>query len=164
MQLLSHALNVTCLSQHHCHSVLYLTTHTVTIHSMYVSLSTTVSSDHVSLSCTKSLIESHIHTTFPQFHLSSQSSFTTSLFRWSPQQTWTGQRDRGTPVLGINTCSQTETHTATTHGHTQTHICTAHTYVCTCIHPHPHILYIHSYGYIHIFRRTYTPTSLKVLS
>ena len=61
---------MTCLSQHHCHSVLYLTTHTVTIHSMYVTLSTTVSSDHVSLSCTEPTCHSLSHTytqTSPNF-------------------------------------------------------------------------------------------------
>ena len=38
----------------------------------------------------------------------------------SPQQTWMGQRDRGTLVPGMSTCPQTETHTATTHEHTET--------------------------------------------
>ena len=103
----------------------------------------------------------------------------------SPQQTWTGQRDRGTPVPGMNTCSQTETHTATTHEHTETdryipytdtlkhthhtyaqHIHThTHTYV-QHIHTHTHT-YVHTHIHTHnvhiIFRRTYVhaylPTS-----
>ena len=75
----------------------------------------------------------------------------------SPQQTWTGQRDRGTLVPGMNTCSQTETHTATTQEHTETG--TPHIYMYTHMYTHTHTVHnVHS-----IFRRTYVhaylPTS-----
>ena len=62
----------------------------------------------------------------------------------SPQQTWMGQRDRGTLVPGMKTCSQRETHTATTHEHNQQ----THTYY-TQTHSNTHHIRMHStYVYI----------------
>ena len=84
----------------------------------------------------------------------------------SSQQTWTGQRDRGTPVPGMNTCSQTETHTATTHEHTQTHTHilhmdtlkqTHHTYA-------QHIrMYVHTYIHIHTHTYVHTPIHTYIM-